>query len=104
MAGLSSNVMNMKFMQKAQERDQKRAQEVEIKKVKDSSEWVLPNRAAVQRNVKSAIKVQSVGYGSIASMTAPQDDSETEKEELPKPEVSKVCISSFLLTHFTTNH
>lgn len=97
MAGLSSNVMNMKFMQKAQQRDQKKAEEVEAKKVKDSSEWVLPNRAAVQRNIKSAVKVQTIGYGSIASITTSKDDEKIEKDvdnELPKAESSNVCFSN----------
>lgn len=101
MAGLSSNVMNMKFMQKAQQRDQKRDEEAKAKKVKDSSEWVLPNRAAVQRNVKNAVKVQTVGYGSIASMTSHDDDENEKKDDDEHPAAessssgSKVCITSF---------
>lgn len=106
MAGLSSNVMNMKFMQKAQQRDKKKEEEVQAKKVKDSSEWVLPNRAAVQKNVKSAVKVQTIGYGSIASMTTNKDDEKIEKDddnELPKSESSKVCFSNLSHVLSTTN-
>lgn len=107
MAGLSSNVMNMKFMQKAHQKDQKKAEEVEAKKVKDSSEWVLPNRAAVQRNVKNAVKVQTVGYGSIASMTSQENDEENEEKEdveQPAAEGSKVCFTRFSHRQATTNH
>lgn len=91
MAGLSSNVMNMKFMQRAHEKSQKKETEAEIKKVKDSSEWVLPNRALIQRNLKNAVKVETVGYGSIASMTS-QDNEEEPEEDIttPEPEL-KVC-------------
>lgn len=90
MAGLSSNVMNMKFMQRAQEKTQKTEKEAEAKKVKDSSEWVLPNRESLQKKLKSAVKVQTVGYGSIASMTSPDDESD-DKEPTPEP---KVCFVS----------
>lgn len=91
MAGLSSNVMNMKFMQRAQEKNLKKEKDAEIKKVKDSSEWVLPNRAAVQRNLKSTVKVQTVGYGSIASMASQDSDEEPEEETTPPKSEVKVC-------------
>lgn len=84
MAGLSSNVMNMKFMQRAQENKKKVEKEAEQKKVKDSSEWVLPNKLTLQKKLKSAVEVQTVGYGSIASMNSAE-----EKKE-PAPE--KVCF------------
>lgn len=87
MAGLSNNVLNMKFMQRALEKNKKVEKEKEIKKIRDSSEWVLPNRSSVQKHLKTAVNVQTVGYGSIASLTAESED----EAEVAAPETEKVC-------------
>lgn len=97
MAGLSSNVMNMKFMQKAHNKTEEQKKETQIKKVKDSSEWILPNRSIVQQKIKPLVLVQTVGYGSIANIMVKKNikDEEEEKmakthDESPKPPL-KVC-------------
>lgn len=99
MAGLSSNVLNMKFMQKAQAKKDKQAEEEVIKKVKDSSEWVLPNKTSVERNLKPAMKVQTVGYGSIASLT--RDDVAEKKQ--PEAELQTETKESRNLSEPDTN-
>lgn len=72
---LSKNVMNMKFMQTALSR-------AEVKetttKVKDKSEWFLPNTRNVRNLLKPTIQVKSVGYGSIAQI---ESDALEESEE-----------------------
>lgn len=87
MAGLSQNVLNMKFMKGSDAKASPANQANTYKKVKDPSEWFLPNRGQVQQRIKTAVKVNSVGYGSIASMTA--EDLESKKddtlEEQPVP-------------------
>lgn len=91
MAGLSQNVLNMKFMKGGDNTTPPSSQPITYKRVKDPSEWFLPNRGQVQQKIKPAIKVSTVGYGSIASFTA--EDSEGEKEEAqeekPAPEKDK---------------
>lgn len=88
--GLSSNVLNMKFMQRALDKTKEKEKEAEVKKIRDASEWILPNRSLVQKNLKAAVRVQAVGYGSIASLTKESDDEE-EIEEKPEPEKVEVC-------------
>ncbi|OBA21712.1 hypothetical protein METBIDRAFT_32181 [Metschnikowia bicuspidata var. bicuspidata NRRL YB-4993] len=71
--GLSSNVMNMKFMQKAQNSKKNDLHELETKKIRDLSEWLLPS-GTVKPKIKPAVTVRTVGYGSIASLTAKEND------------------------------
>ncbi|PVH14133.1 uncharacterized protein CXQ87_002258 [Candidozyma duobushaemuli] len=89
MAGLSQNVLNMKFMKGGDNKTPPSSQPTTYKRVKDPSEWFLPNRGQVQQKIKPAMKVSTVGYGSIASFTA--EDSEPEKEEAQdaKPALKK---------------
>ncbi|QFZ28413.1 putative ATP-dependent permease [Clavispora lusitaniae] len=87
MAGLSSNVMNMKFMQRAQTKKNEKKNEDAIRKVKDSSEWVLPNKTSLQAKTKPAVQVQTVGYGSIATLM-------TKKEEIKEDGKSNDEVSN----------
>lgn len=87
--GLSNNVMNMKFMQKAQDRKKDDVPKPEGKKVKDTSEWSLP--AGAFKHVKPAVAVRTVGYGSIASLTA--EDKESDEEGSSVPETQPVPAS-----------
>lgn len=82
MAGLSQNVLNMKFMKGSDAKASPANQPATYKKVKDPSEWFLPNRGQVQQRIKKAVKVNSVGYGSIASMTT--EESESKKDDVPE--------------------
>lgn len=95
--GLSSNVMNMKFMQKALDKT-KFEEQPEGKKVKDVSEWLLPS-GSIKPKIKPTVTINSVGYGSIASLTAQDEESDSEETSKPKttplPEQS-VCLSFFL--------
>lgn len=87
MSGLSSRVMTMKFMQKA---DSVKEQE-ETNKVKDTSEWVLPNAALLVKkaNKKKNNISESVGYGSINSFGAIVALEESDDdEEVSKPQIS----------------
>ena len=86
MSGLSSRVMTMKFMQKA---DSVKEQE-ETNKVKDTSEWVLPNAALLVKkaNKKKNNISESVGYGSINSFGAIVALEESDDDEVSKPQVS----------------
>lgn len=89
--GLSNNVMNMKFMQRST--GAAPAQEsAKSSSVRDSSEWALPNKSAL-KNLKSAITVKGVGYGSIAMLTS-QDDADAEKIPEPQPEAKPVCLDT----------
>ncbi|GEQ72146.1 hypothetical protein JCM33374_g5832 [Metschnikowia sp. JCM 33374] len=94
MAGLSSNVMNMKFMQKAQDKYKPEDKQPEAKKVKDVSEWSLP-RGAIKQNLKPAVTIKTVGYGSIASLTAKEEESDSDEaikhETIPSSE-KLVCL------------
>ncbi|EEQ39527.1 predicted protein [Clavispora lusitaniae ATCC 42720] len=74
MAGLSSNVMNMKFMQRAQTKKNEKKNEDAIRKVKDSSEWVLPNKPLYKRKRNLPSKFQTVGYGCIATLMTKNEE------------------------------
>lgn len=73
---LSKNVMNMKFMQTSLKRQEVKE---ETRKIKDDSEWTLPNHALIRQSLKPTVLVKSVGYGSIAM--AKQEDDKQEKME-----------------------
>lgn len=90
--GLSSNVMNMKFMQKAQDRSKAEEEQAETKKVKDLSEWLLPS-SAIRPKSKPSVTIRTVGYGSIASLTAKDNDEEQhEATPLLNPAVTKATV------------
>lgn len=56
----------MKFMQKADIADENKQEEEKKLKIKDLSEWVLPNSSQIlKRALQKSSVVQSVGYGSI---------------------------------------
>lgn len=97
---LSKNVMNMKFMQKALDRKEKTE---EVKKLKDSSEWSLPTTHLIRKSLKPAVKVTTIGYGSINMV---QEESEEKPEqEVQKPEkvVSKEEEASAFLKSIEKN-
>lgn len=84
---LSKNVMNMKFMQKSLNRTEPKEK---VSKVKDTSEWSLPNTSNFRNLLKPTILVKSVGYGSIAQMeSAEQEQSEEESTPTKIEKVSK---------------
>lgn len=97
MAGLSSNVMNMKFMQRALDKRKEKQKEDELKKVKDASEWLLPQKSSLQMNLKTAPKVKAVGYGSIAALTSSNNEQSTSDEV-----VEKVCLTKPMKLHLLT--
>lgn len=99
MAGLSSNVMNMKFMQKAQKKAEDLKKDNQVKKVKDTSEWVLPNRSIVQQKIKPAVLVQTVGYGSIANLMTKKNDEEETKSEKSDKEETEASLKVRTTTH-----
>lgn len=82
MGNLSNRVMNMKFMRKADTENEAIEQEEEQKKIKDMSEWVLPNSSKIIAKNKPSNIVQSVGYVSINSF-AGEDKDEVEIQEIP---------------------
>lgn len=87
MAGLSSNVMNMKFMQKAENRNPAKTEEAPVRKVRDSSEWALPNKQELKQKIHPQVKVSTMGYGSIASLKSQQTlESSDEEDPESKPE------------------
>lgn len=56
----------MKFMQKADIADENKQEEEKKLKIKDLSEWVLPNSSQIiKRALQKSKVVQSIGYGSI---------------------------------------
>lgn len=85
MAGLSSNVMNMKFMQKADNRNPTTQEPLAVKKVRDSSEWFLPNRQELRKKLHPTVKVSTMGYGSIANLRSEKEQElANEKEQADK--------------------
>lgn len=67
MSGLSSRVMNMKFMQPESGSNSKSPEPHNQAKVKDASEWGLPNSSKIKAKLKSNRVVESVGYSGINS-------------------------------------
>lgn len=61
--------MNMNFMQKAdtQKKKDQRQQDEHASKIKDTSEWELPNLKHILRVVSRRPRVECVGYGNIMS-------------------------------------
>ncbi|KAI5955533.1 hypothetical protein KGF57_003666 [Candida theae] len=62
---LSTRVMNMKFMQKADSPKVNEGREEEKRTLKDVSEWSLPHSAKVLKMASHTPKVEVLGYGSI---------------------------------------
>lgn len=87
MAGLSSNVMNMKFMQRAKDKSNEKKKEEDTKKARDASQWVLPGKHRLETKLQPAVTVTTVGYGSIAALTADDEEEKSiveEKVRFPK--------------------
>ncbi|VEU22108.1 DEKNAAC103116 [Brettanomyces naardenensis] len=67
--GLSSRVLEMKFMQVAGEREGREKKEEQKKKLRDLSEWKLPNADSVVDRIRHRKqKIETVGYSSIGSI------------------------------------
>lgn len=78
MSGLSSRVMNMKFMRSAND---KKTEDVESKaKVIDNSEWSLKDFDKIMATNKTPT-IASVGYGNINSFN--EEDSDEELTPVP---------------------
>ncbi|ODV78182.1 uncharacterized protein CANTADRAFT_32772, partial [Suhomyces tanzawaensis NRRL Y-17324] len=73
MSGLSSRVMNMKFMKKADAVDSQNKEEEHKKKIKDMSEWVLPYLKTMIAKMQNVNNIETVGYGSINAFDGPAD-------------------------------
>ncbi|KAK6453872.1 uncharacterized protein RJT20DRAFT_137353 [Scheffersomyces xylosifermentans] len=94
MSGLSNRVMTMKFMLKGDSKDSKQSKDAnssakssEGKKVKDSSEWVMPNSAKLIQKARVSPVVQSVGYSSVNLFSGSgsfglDDDNEEDDEDM----------------------
>ncbi|CAX39623.1 conserved hypothetical protein [Candida dubliniensis CD36] len=63
--GLSNRVMNMKFMQKAEDSKLGKQKLEEQKKIHDLSEWVLPDSAKLLKLAAMKPKIERVGFGTI---------------------------------------
>ena len=63
--GLSNRVMNMKFMQKAEDSKLGKQKLEEQKKIHDLSEWVLPDLAKLLKLAAMKPKIDRVGFGTI---------------------------------------
>ncbi|KAI5951027.1 hypothetical protein KGF54_004101 [Candida jiufengensis] len=64
---LSSRVMNMKFMQKAEDTKTNNNKQGQESKLHDISEWVLPNSQKILKLAALKAQVEKVGYGTIMS-------------------------------------
>lgn len=74
MSGLSSRVMNMKFMMKADERKRKEEEESNDRKVADDSEWALNDHDKIINKMEPKNVIKNVGYGSIHAFKEESDD------------------------------
>lgn len=99
MSGLSSRVMNMKFMQKQDQSKTAKADTTTTqKKITDSSEWAIPHLAKLLKLAERKPKIEIVGYGGI--MSAPTRRSWGTQNEEKKPEeddVVKITKESIIL-------
>lgn len=81
MSGLSNRVMNMKFMQKADAMVETKKTEEKEKKIKDLSEWVLPNSSQLLKNRKDNT-VKNIGYTSINSFSNANLEFDDDNEDI----------------------
>lgn len=84
MGNLSDRVMNMKFMRKTDVDNESVNKDDQQKKIKDTSEWVLPNSSNIRARNQLPNVVQSIGYASINSFTE-MDEIDEKLEEHPVP-------------------
>lgn len=83
MSNLSDRVMNMKFMRKTDGDKEDNNKEEQQKKIKDMSEWVLPNYTKLIAKSEASNVIQSIGYASINSFS--MDEKEEEFNDAPMP-------------------
>ncbi|KAI5968727.1 hypothetical protein CANMA_002163 [Candida margitis] len=62
---LSTRVMNMKFMQKAETVKANDTREEQTRRLDDASEWTLPSSAKILKMAQAKPKIEVLGYGSI---------------------------------------
>lgn len=62
---LSTRVMNMKFMQKAENTKANENHEEQRRMLDDVSEWMLPHLAKILKMAQRKPKIEALGYGSI---------------------------------------
>lgn len=74
----------MKFMQKGGDEPK---EEVEIKKVKDSSEWSLPTSSKIISSTKPITVVETVGYASINTYSTNDAPVESARKTWGAPKV-----------------
>ena len=67
---LSSRVMNMKFMKKAEQVEQEKQEVEEVSKLKNSAEWTLGGGAVKQSVHKPVKRPVALGATAILSMSA----------------------------------
>lgn len=83
MSGLSSRVMNMKFMQSL-DKVSRKSNDDDGPKVKDISEWGLLNSSKLKKLAQQPTVVESIGYTSVNSFSSIYDDFE-EEDAMSKP-------------------
>ncbi|CAI5755658.1 unnamed protein product [Candida verbasci] len=66
-SALSNRVMNMKFMQKAEDVKMNEQIKEEQQQLKDLSEWVLPYSEKLLKLSSLKPKIETIGYGGIMS-------------------------------------
>lgn len=89
MSGLSSRVMNMKFMMKADERKKKEEEESNDRKVADDSEWALNDHDKIINKVEPKNVIKNVGYGSIYAFKEESDDDDDDDDFTQQPVTTK---------------
>lgn len=83
MSSLSDRVMNMKFMRKTDGDKEDNNKAEQQKKIKDMSEWVLPNSTKIIAKNQSSNVIQSIGYASINSFSMDEKDEELNDTPMP---------------------
>lgn len=91
MSGLSSRVMNMKFMNSSDKSSKQKGQQDQLKKVKDGSEWILPNASKIKSRANGNYinSLDSIGYSGINSFEDRQDfgDEENDNDDNDEDEI-----------------
>lgn len=89
MGGLSDRVMNMKFMKKTEVNKESDIKEDQLKKIKDTSEWVLPNASKLRSRNQGSNVVESIGYASINSFAAMESLAEEVEDQVMPANVGR---------------
>lgn len=89
MGGLSDRVMNMKFMKKTDVNKESDIKEDQLKKIKDTSEWVLPNASKLRSRNQGSNVVESIGYASINSFAGMESLAEEVEDQVMPANVGR---------------